>query len=114
MAVKAGQFLHDAYGFIVDRIQTGGATTLNIPEEKVYEVGNFEAVATIRDTPDLSFGLESRHQVLPAHAWVGIGLVSLSMIANFLFIPYYPVWSLVVIALEIAIIAAPATPASRR
>jgi 3D (Asp-Asp-Asp) domain-containing protein len=32
---------------------------LNIPEEKVHEVGNFEAVATIRDTPDLSFGLES-------------------------------------------------------
>jgi hypothetical protein len=59
VALKAGQFLHDAYGFIVDRIQTGGATTLNIPEEKVYEVGNFEAVATIRDTPDLSFGLES-------------------------------------------------------
>jgi hypothetical protein len=46
--------------------------------------------------------------------WVGIGLVALSMIANFLFIPYYPLWSLVVIALEVAIIAALATPQSRR
>jgi hypothetical protein len=59
MAVKGGQILHDAYGFIIDRIQTGGATGLNIPEEKVYEVGNFEAVGTTRDAPDLSFGLES-------------------------------------------------------
>jgi|SRR3954454_13923350 hypothetical protein len=46
--------------------------------------------------------------------WVGIGLVSLSLIANFLFIPYYPLWSLVIIALEIAVIAALATPSSRR
>lgn len=51
--------LHDAYGFIVDRIQTGGASSLNIPEEKIYEVGNFQAVATVRDTPDLTFGLET-------------------------------------------------------
>lgn len=58
MAVKAGQLLHDAYGFVVDRIQTGGATSLNIPEEKVYEVGNFQAVGVIRDTPDLSFSIE--------------------------------------------------------
>jgi hypothetical protein len=59
VAVKAGQIIHDAYGFVIDRIQTGGASGLNIPEEKVYEVGNFEAVATVRDTPDLTFGLES-------------------------------------------------------
>lgn len=59
MAVKAGQILHDAYGFIIDRIQTGGATGLNIPEEKIYEVGNFQAVATVRDSPDLSFDLET-------------------------------------------------------
>jgi hypothetical protein len=59
MAIKAGQILHDAYGFVIDRIQTGGATGLNIPEEKVYEVGNFQAVATVRDSPDLSFDLET-------------------------------------------------------
>jgi hypothetical protein len=35
---------------------------------------------------------------------VGIALASLSLIANFLFIPYYPVWSLVIIALDVAVI----------
>lgn len=59
MAIKAGQILHDAYGFVIDRIQTGGVSGLNLPEEKVYELGNFEAVTTIRDNPDLTFGLES-------------------------------------------------------
>jgi hypothetical protein len=59
MAIKAGQILHDAYGFVIDRIQTGGVSGLNIPEEKIYELGNYQAVATVRDTPDLTFGLES-------------------------------------------------------
>lgn len=34
----------------------------------------------------------------------GIALASLSLIANFLFIPYYPVWSLLIIALDVAVI----------
>lgn len=59
MAIKAGQILHDAYGFVIDRIQTGGVSGLNLPEEKIYELGNFEAVTTVRDNPDLTFGLES-------------------------------------------------------
>ncbi len=59
MSIKAGQILHDANGFIIDRIQTGGVGNLNIPEEKVYELGNFQTVATVRDIPDLSFDLES-------------------------------------------------------
>jgi hypothetical protein len=59
MAIKAGQILHDANGFIIDRIQTGGVGNLNIPEEKIYELGNYQTVATIRDIPDLSFDLES-------------------------------------------------------
>jgi hypothetical protein len=32
---------------------------------------------------------------------VGIGLISLSAIANFFFLPYYPVWSLLIIALDV-------------
>lgn len=59
MAIKAGQFLHDVHGFVIDRIQTGGVSSLNIPQEKIYELGNYQAVATIRDIPDLSFDLES-------------------------------------------------------
>lgn len=35
---------------------------------------------------------------------IGIALVVLSLIANFLFIPWYPIWSLVIIALDVAVI----------
>ena len=35
---------------------------------------------------------------------VGIGLASLSAIANFLYIPYYPLWAIVIIALDILVI----------
>ena len=45
--------------------------------------------------------------VLSGQTWgrvVGIILASLSAVANFAFIPYYPVWSVVVIALDVFII----------
>ena len=45
--------------------------------------------------------------VLSGRLWgrvVGIVLAALSMLANFLFVPYYPVWSLLVIALDVAVI----------
>lgn len=45
--------------------------------------------------------------VLARMAWgrvVGIVLVVLSLVANFLFIPWYPIWSLVIIALDVAVI----------
>jgi hypothetical protein len=35
---------------------------------------------------------------------VGIAIAVLSMIANFLFIPYYPVWSLLIITLNVFVI----------
>ena len=35
---------------------------------------------------------------------VGIFMASLSAIANFLFIPYYPIWSLLIIALAVLVI----------
>lgn len=59
MSIKGGQFLHSVNGTLIDRIQTGGPGSLNIPEEKIYELGNFRSVATVRDLPDLSFDLES-------------------------------------------------------
>lgn len=59
MAIKAGQILHDMNGYVIDRIQTAGPGNINIPQEKIYELGNFQTVATIRDIPDLSFDLES-------------------------------------------------------
>jgi hypothetical protein len=45
--------------------------------------------------------------VLTGQLWgrvVGIGLAVLSMIASFMFIPYYPVWSLLIIALDVFVI----------
>jgi hypothetical protein len=45
--------------------------------------------------------------VLTGAAWaraIGILLAALSAIANFLFIPYYPFWSLLMIALDIFVI----------
>lgn len=58
MAVKAGQILHSMSRTVIDRIQTAGPGDLNIPTEKIYELGNFQAVATVRDLPDLSFNLD--------------------------------------------------------
>ena len=45
--------------------------------------------------------------VLSGQVWgrtVGVALAVLSMLANFLFIPYYPVWSLLIIALNFFVI----------
>lgn len=58
MAIKAGQILHDVHGFVVDRAQSVNSN-LNLSQEKIYELGNYQSVATIFDTPDLSWDLES-------------------------------------------------------
>ena len=45
--------------------------------------------------------------VLSGQVWarsVGVGVAVLSMLANFLFIPYYPVWSLLIIGLNVFVI----------
>jgi hypothetical protein len=45
--------------------------------------------------------------LLSGQTWaraVGIGLAALSALANFLFIPYYPLWSLLIIALDVIVI----------
>ena len=54
--------------------------------------------------------------VLLGQTWakaVGIVLAVFSAIANFLFLPYYPVWSIVVIAIDVFVIWALATGISR-
>lgn len=40
---------------------------------------------------------------------IGIGLAALSMVNNFIFAPYYPLWAIIVIALDIFVIWALAT-----
>ena len=45
--------------------------------------------------------------VLSGQTWgrvIGITMAGLSALANFAFIPYYPVWSLVIIALDVFVI----------
>ena len=45
--------------------------------------------------------------VVAGQTWgrlLGIVVVGLSMVSNFLFIPYYPLWSIVMIALGVAVI----------
>jgi len=54
--------------------------------------------------------------VLVGRTWarvVGITLAVLCAIANFLFIPYYPVWSLLIIALSVFVIYALAVYGTR-
>jgi hypothetical protein len=55
--------------------------------------------------------------VLLGQTWakaVGIVLAVFSAIANFLFIPYYPVWAIVIIAIDVFVIWALATGMSQR
>lgn len=59
MAVKSGQILHVADGFVIDRAQNIGPAQISVDEEKIYEVGNFEAVGTVRGNADLTFSVES-------------------------------------------------------
>ncbi|MGE3289470.1 MAG: hypothetical protein AB7J32_25690 [Pseudonocardia sp.] len=50
--------------------------------------------------------------VLKGMTWgrvVGIVVASISLIVNFLFLPHYPLWSILIIALDVAIIWALAT-----
>jgi hypothetical protein len=57
------------------------------------------------------FGLFARQ------AWAGVTaivLVSLSALANFFFIPYYPLWAIVVIALDVWVIWALTRPGAIR
>lgn len=59
MAVKAAQILHTVNGFVIDRAQNIGPGDLTIDEEKIYEVGNFQSVGTVRGDADLTFTIES-------------------------------------------------------
>ncbi len=60
MAIKGGDAIFVGGDTVVlDRLQTAGPGQLNIPTEKIYELGNYKSVAVIRDTPDLSFTMDS-------------------------------------------------------
>lgn len=59
MSVKAGRIRLLGGATLIDRVQTEGVGQINIPEERVYEVGNPLSVGKTQDTPDLTFNLET-------------------------------------------------------
>ena len=59
MSMKAGKFVTLGDSVLISRLQSTGPGNLGIPEEKIYETGNEETVATLRDVPDLTWDMES-------------------------------------------------------
>lgn len=59
MAIKGGDLIHAGNTVLLERAQTAGPGQVNLNPEKVYELGNYQSIATIYDIPDLSFSLES-------------------------------------------------------
>lgn len=59
MAIKSGDLIHVGDQILIDRLQTAGPGTLNQPQERIYELGNYRSVGVIRDIPDLTFTAES-------------------------------------------------------
>lgn len=91
MAIKSGQILTVGDGFIFDRLQTGGVTSLNIPEERIYELGNFYSLATIRDIADLSFEMESLETSMKTESiLLGISQASITTGSNISFTSAVP------------------------
>jgi hypothetical protein len=71
MAIKAGNLIHTGNGgVLLQRIQTGGPGQLNIPKTKIYELGNYRAVGTVFDTPDLSFTLDTTDVSTDIEEWL--------------------------------------------
>ncbi len=59
MAIKTGRIVTLGNDVLVERLQTSGASSLNIQTEQIKETGNDLNVSVERDTPDLSFDFES-------------------------------------------------------
>lgn len=59
MSIKAGDLIQVGNQVVVDRAQTAGINSLNIPETRIYELGNYNSAGITRDIPDLTYQLES-------------------------------------------------------
>jgi hypothetical protein len=59
MPIKGGDLIHVGNQVLLDRAQTAGPGQVNIPSDKIYELGNYQSVGTVFDIPDLSFPVES-------------------------------------------------------
>jgi hypothetical protein len=59
MAIKGGDLIHVGNQILIDRAQTAGPGQVNITTEKVYELGNYKSIGQVRQTPEVTFDLES-------------------------------------------------------
>jgi len=59
MALKGGSMIFTGRNVLMERLASAGPGTINIPSEKIYEVGNYESLATIFDKPEITFTAES-------------------------------------------------------
>lgn len=59
MAIKGADLITVGNQILLDRLQTSGPGQVNIPINKIYELGDYQCVGTTLDIPDLSFPLES-------------------------------------------------------
>lgn len=59
LAIKSGDLISVGNQVLFDRIQSGGPGQINIQTDKIYELGNYQSVGTVLNTPDLSYTLES-------------------------------------------------------
>lgn len=71
MAYKAGKILtFGGNNNLVQRLETSGPGSLNIPTERIRETGNELTVSIERDVPDLSFEIESKDMSIATEAMV--------------------------------------------
>lgn len=70
MAIRAGQLVltHDGE-LLLERVQNANGQ-LNVPTEVIKELGNPKSVATIRDTPDLTYSLQSFDATTAVEQWL--------------------------------------------
>lgn len=70
MAIRSGQLVLTHNGqLLLERLQNANGQ-LNIPTEVIKELGNPKSVATIRDTPDLTYSLQSFDATVAIEEWL--------------------------------------------
>lgn len=57
MSIKSGKIIMDAGRYVIDRVQSAGPSALNIPPEKIYDLGSYSSIATVHDIPEIKFDL---------------------------------------------------------
>lgn len=70
MSIRAGQLVltHDGE-LLLERVQNANGQ-LNVPTEVIKELGNPRSVATVRDTPDLTYTLQSFDCTVAVEEWL--------------------------------------------